>query len=277
MEKEPNYKIYFYFTLIILAGFNLWLWRAVFFSSGDIKPAVYFFNVGQGDSQLIALPPVNILIDGGRGKRVLGELDKVFSEFNGKYIDLVIATHADIDHFGGLREVVKNYQVGAFLFNGKASNNSAYLELVSLVNRAGIPIINLAAKDKIKYNNDYLAVLSPEAKEIFYNDDNNSSLVLMLNAGGEKALFTGDISLKTEDKLASRYDLTADILKVSHHGSKNSSGANFLNDVLPRISVIGVGRNSYGHPHPLTIERLQKAGSKIFRTDTDGAIKIVLD
>ena len=107
---------------------------------------------------------------------------------------------------------------------------------------------------------------------------NEASLVVMLEAGKSRALFTGDIGFSTENVLLEKgYNLKADALKVGHHGSKNSSGENFIAAVQPMVSIIGVGKNRYGHPTPRVLETLGLAGSKVYRTDSDGTIKIILD
>ena len=90
-------------------------------------------------------------------------------------------------------------------------------------------------------------------------------------------MLTGDIGFETENKLLQKYDLKSDILKVAHHGSRFSSGREFVEQVNPKISIIEVGKNPYGHPHPQVLETLASANSTIYRTDVDGTIKIILD
>jgi len=268
--------------LVILFVFSLWLWWQILLPPVVSRPIVYFLNVGQGDSQLILLPtaggkPISILIDGGRDRRVIQELDNIFSSSGSKYLDLVIMTHPDADHYGGLIDVLDRYQIGAFISNGKESQNNQFIVLQSLLAKEGAPVISLGAGDKISYLDNQLRVLSPNRPVLRRDNDNDSGLVMLLEANNYKALFTADIGFAVEQWLVKNYDLSADLLKVAHHGSKKSSSGRFVSAVNPRVSVIGVGRNSYGHPHPKAIEILENAGSQIYRTDRDGTVKVVLD
>ena len=98
---------------------------------------------------------------------------------------------------------------------------------------------------------------------------------MLLESGGLKALYTGDIGFSVEKQLVKDYDTQSQILKVPHHGSRFSSGAEFLNEVKPQIAVIGVGKNGYGHPAPIALDRLQKSGALVFTTEKNGTIKLV--
>ena len=110
-----------------------------------------------------------------------------------------------------------------------------------------------------------------------FSADNDNSAMLKLGYGKASFLFTGDCGLKCEDKLMEKKGISADILKVSHHGSKHSTSNEFLKKVKPKLAVISVGKNSYGHPANETLERLNAAGIDILRTDLDGAVVITTD
>ncbi len=270
------YKGFLLSTIIVLLVFNGWIWQQVYFQT-LAEPAIYFLNIGQGDSQLISFPSVKILIDGGRDQRVLSELDKALPDFDDNIIDLVILTHPDSDHFGGLIEVLKNYKVGAFVSNGQLGKGKKFKELQKTLVNSNLRAINILTGDKIRYQDYLIRIISPDPVALNRDNKNEASIVLLLEVNGNKVLLTGDIGFETENRLLQEYDLKADILKVAHHGSKFSSGREFIEQVNPRISVIEVGKNPYGHPHPQVLETLTSANSTIYRTDVDGTIKIILD
>ena len=258
----------------LLLGFllaaNLVAWQQIFLNleSKILNPIFYFLDVGQGDAQLIDFGPVEILIDGGPDARVLNQLEKIL-EPTDRYLDLVILTHPQLDHFGGLIDVLERYQVGKFLDNGRQGTARAYKNLpeADLV---------LAEGDKIIYGDYELRVLNPPSP-LREKDLNETSLVILFESPELKVLYTGDIGLKTEETIRKKYKITADVLKVPHHGSKNSSGAKFISQVKPTVAIIGVGKNSYGHPHPQTLNRLQQNGALIYTTLDNGLIKLLAD
>jgi len=242
-----------------------------------IEPAenlqINFLNVGQGDSSLIILPGgVKLLIDGGRpDKRALEELAEVLPP-NDRYLDLVLATHNDADHLGGLVEVLKRYEIGAFLYNGRDDSNLAHFtEAMAITAEKNIPIISLEQGDKIKYKESLGSVLWPTPSALAQKSTNEGSVVLKLTSNEVTSLFAGDISSKTEKLIANLAGLT-DILKIPHHGSKYSSSAEFLNILRPRLAVVEVGKNSYGHPTAEVLNRLAQIGSSLYRTDLDGRV-----
>lgn len=274
LSRKRNYAAW---LLAVLVALDFLIWRAIFISHAAARPELYFFDVGQGDSQLVSLPGgVRLLIDGGAGTKVLDGLARALPPAS-RYIDLVLLTHPQLDHFGGLIEVVKKYDVGTFITSGAKSSTRSYQELLGLISDKRLPFVVLGAGDRIRYGDYILEILGPPAANLTSKDLNDASLVTLLRAAGFKALYTGDIGFDYENQLAAIYDLGADILKVPHHGSKYSSGQNFLNEVKPKVAVIGVGKNSYGHPTREALARLASTGSLIYRTDRDGTLKVIFD
>lgn len=264
-------------VLALLIGIDLLVWGNIVLSSAIKSPEFYFLPVGQGDSSLANLPGgVQLLIDGGpvNGK-AQENLEKVLG-LKDRYIDLVMISHPQLDHFGGLIEVLKNYEVGAVLMDGQVSEGAAWQELEKVIREKKIPRIVLSAGDKIKYKNSIIDILNPKKGE-WAKDVNDLSLVGILEASGVKFLFGGDMSAEKERQLAGLYDLDIDILKVSHHGSKYSSALEFLKEASPAVSIIGVGKNSYGHPTKEALGRLRDFSLKSYRTDLDGLVKIILE
>lgn len=235
---------------------------------------MYFLDVGQGDSSLVVLPGGSkILIDGGPDKNVLHELDTTLSPTD-RYLDLVMLSHPQLDHFAGLIPILERYRVGAFVYNGCSGETAGFKELISVLEKKGTPIVVLDAGDNITYKGNKFEIISPDNKLVNDAALNNTALVAILDSAGMKMLFTSDIGFEVEDKLVSKYNLDIDVLKVAHHGSKYSSGSTFLSEATPLMSVIQVGKNKYGHPTEAAMNRLAQAGSSIYRNDKQGTIHI---
>jgi len=259
---------------LVLFGLNLFAWNQILYPENTDNLRIHILDVGQGDSQLIELPGgVQILSDAGPGKEVLFELDKIIPPTD-RYIDLLFISHPQVDHFGGFTDVIDSYDIGLIVYSGIEGNSDAWQEFSDKVAQKGIPVVHLSARDKIQYKNSHIDILSPEDEP--YGGLNDNSLVFLLDSEGAKALFTGDIGFDVENRLIEN-DLDIDILKVAHHGSRYSSGLEFLRKVTPRISLIGVGDNNFGHPHGNTLGRLVSVGSEIYRTDINGLISLDID
>ena len=273
--KKYKSVILAFSALVLLDGA---VWYLILFSNDPAENLeLYFLDVGQGDSQLVNLPTgVQILIDGGPpNSRVLSELAEVLPASD-NYIDLVVMTHPQLDHFGGLIETLKKYEVGAFIGSGRKGEIDAYRELVEVLKNRKVPYVALSQGDHIRNGDNLFSVLSPNNQNLLSKELNDTSLVLMLESGELKALYTGDIGFSVENYLAQKYDLRAQVLKVPHHGSKFSSSREFLAAIKPQAAVIGVGKNTYGHPTEQALSRLTEAGAEIFRTDQNGTIRVGL-
>ncbi|KKQ22349.1 MAG: internalization-related competence protein ComEC/Rec2 protein [Candidatus Wolfebacteria bacterium GW2011_GWC1_37_10] len=260
--------------LIFLAVFDVFVWQKIIFGKSGDKSEIYFLDVGQGDSQLVVLPGnVKILIDGGPNNKVVKELDYILGSTE-RYIDLVVMSHPQYDHFAGLIDVLNRYKAGIFIYNGREGEILAFRDLKDVLSERGVPLIALVGGDKIRYQNSKLEIISPSEELLKSKELNDTSLVMKLESNGLKALFTGDIGIKVENYLLKNFDIDADVLKVAHHGSKFSSSELFLEEATPEISVIEVGKNNYGHPTEKALSNLLAVGSKIFRTDVDGTVKL---
>lgn len=230
---------------------------------------MYFFDVGQGDSELVLCEGVRILIDTGKDAKASEQLEKLFDDK--KYIDILILTHNDTDHVEGTYAVLNRFAVGVVLVgNGDGEDWS---DIMRFAGQKNIPIIPIDRGDVIEYKEMRMTVLWPDP---LYEarDDNEKSLVLKYTYGGYAVLFTGDITGEAERIIAKLYDMRADVLKVAHHGSKFSSSDEFLLAVSPALSIIEVGKNSYGHPTRDVLDRLKKHGSSVLRTDESGTIRV---
>jgi len=265
---------------------DLAVWILIFAGNRQFKnPEIDFLDIGQGDASLIILPSpggglaggVKMLIDGGPPDgKLQANLERILP-INDRYIDLVSISHPQLDHFGGFIDLFKNYKIGAVLTSNQSSESAAWQELERVIKERKIPRIILSAGDKIKYQDSYFDILSPRIND-WAKDINDFSIVDLLHAGGITAFFGADISGEKEKQLADLYDVNADVLKVSHHGSRFSSDADFLKEASPAISVISVGaHNTYGHPTKEALGRLASVGTRIYRTDQNGLVKLIID
>lgn len=264
--------------VLILANAVLWFGLFVLEKDKSTVLAMHFLSVGQGDSELIIFPGgVKLLIDGGPPNgSVSRELDAVLQS-NDRYIDLVMVSHPQLDHFGGLIDMLVRYRVGAFLESGRRGEISAYKDLENILEKRNVERIQLAKNDRIRYRGSTATILSPDARLLGSTDLNDTSLVTFVESASTTALFTGDIGKDAEQFIVRTIPTVVDVLKVPHHGSKFSSAASFLGAVQPILSVIEVGKNRYGHPTPQAIERLTDVGARVYRTDRDGRVTVKSD
>ncbi|HDH31714.1 MAG TPA: MBL fold metallo-hydrolase [Candidatus Wolfebacteria bacterium] len=272
--KIDNWVILLVLFLIL---FDVFVWKQVVFDSPNENLEVYFLEVGQGDSELVFLPGgVKILIDGGPNSKILDELSSILRPTD-RYIDLAVLSHPELDHFGGLIDVLKRYQIGAFIFNGRRGTAPAFHDLEKIIKENNIAAVVLGEGDGIKYIENQFSILSPSEEFLSSYELNDTTLVMKFENESVKILFTGDIDKKIEYYLIEKYDLNVDILKVAHHGSRFSSSEGFIKETSPKVSVIEVGKNSYGHPTKYVLNKLASIGSQIFRTDKNGTVKLVID
>ncbi len=238
---------------------------------------VDFLNVGQGDSILLSKGHFQMLIDGGpSGKKVLAEIGKVMPYFDRK-IEIVVVTHYDKDHLSGLIEVARNYEIGSIIESGNFSETELARTLREIQVNQSIEKIELYRGDTIRYQDALFTIINPDQKSPLLkaspSDNNDDSLVIHLNWWQSSFLFSADIDDKKEKELLRKnLPLKADVLKVAHHGSKYSTSEDFLKRVAPRVGVIQVGKNSYGHPASETLARLSDLGVRVARNDENGRI-----
>jgi len=234
---------------------------------------VHFIDVGQGDSILIDLGDIEVLIDGGgKSSDVVGYIDN--------YIDgpleVVVATHPHADHIGGLIGVLDAFKVDEIWFNGDISTSETYSQFMSAVNSEGVQVYEARRGDTIQVNNLTFNVLNPASLSGTTNDN---SIVLSLSYGQVDFLFTGDAEQEAEASMLTEGIVPdVEILKVGHHGSRTASSTAFLAVTTPEVAIYmaGIG-NPYGHPHAETIEALEEIGAKIYGTDVNGTIVVVTD
>jgi competence protein ComEC len=197
-------------------------------------------------------------------------------------LDVVALTHAHQDHIGGLTAILDNFHVGA-LWIGREVSSAALANLEKTAREKRIPIIHEIRGKDISWDGVEAQFLWPEIvpEEVGPAPKNNDSLVLRLQYGERSMMLPGDAEKQVESAILeenSEEALHADVLKVGHHGSKNSTMAGFLAAVHPRVALISAGEdNAYGHPNPELLERLETAGVWTLRTDRDGAVHVLTD
>lgn len=279
MKKEKK-SILVIFSLLFLINVLAWV---VVFDFLRIKfLEINFFDVGQGDAILIETPErYQILIDGGGDSKILTKLSREIP-FWDKTIDLMILTHPEKDHLIGLLEVLKRYKVENILWTGIVRKIPEFEEWQGLIKdeKAKLKIAQTGQKISCENCKWEIEILYPfeNLDKIEFKESNDTSIVAKLVFEKTSFLFTGDISKKVENLLSFTNKLDSDVLKVAHHGSKNSTSEEFLNSVSPKIAVISVGKeNKFGHPHQEVLEILEKNAIKILRTDLNGDIKIISD
>ncbi len=271
-----NRKIIFS-IIMLLVILGCVVWAVVLFEHRQFGLSVTFFDVGQGDAILISQGSQQILIDGGRdGNLLLEKLGKAIP-FWDRTIETVIATHPDADHIAGLVDVAKAYKIGSVIETDMKSDSQTYRAWEDMIVKEGSERIEALAGEKIILKDGAeMSILFP-FNNISNADEKNSnatSVVAKLSYGENKFLFTGDLPSEQEAELVDKkMELSSDVLKVGHHGSKYSTSEKFLDVVSPKSAVISVGaHNTYGHPGQEIIDRLLHRGVDILRTDKSGDI-----
>jgi competence protein ComEC len=267
--------------------------------AADGRLHVDFIDVGQGDSALVTFPNgTTLLVDGGGRsdyRRVsegedafepdtmsIGEavVSRVLWDRGYSSIDHILATHADADHVEGLADVARNFKIGSAIFGRIPSNDPDLAELLGVLEQRGIATEIVSRGDRYKFGDATVEVLYPLiADEADAISDNDHSIVLRIVYGTRSILLTGDIEQGAERTLLdSGGTLTADVMKVPHHGSRTSSTQGFVDAVGAQYAVISVGRSSpFGHPHAEVVERLKRSGAQVLITGTSGMISVSTD
>ncbi|MFA6184471.1 MAG: ComEC/Rec2 family competence protein [Parcubacteria group bacterium] len=267
--------IYFILTTLLATALILGVIVLAFKNKNELK--VFFLDVGQGDAILIESGNNQVLIDAGRsGKTVLDRLGKVMPFWDRK-IEVLLITHPDADHYGGFNEIINNYKVENVIKTDVTSTSGEWLTLIDKLKNKRVTEIKSTQGTAIVFpSGARLNILYPFFKNIPSNTDkNDTSIVSKLVFGENKFLFTGDLSAEGENILLDKnINISANFLKVGHHGSHYSTGENFLEKVNPKDAIISVGKNnSYGHPHQEILDRFKNRMIQVWRTDQDGIIE----
>jgi competence protein ComEC len=277
-------------TCILLFGF---IW-----TQPDGRLHIVFCNVGQGDASYVVFPDGrDMVIDGGPNDKIMDCLGR-FMPFWDRHIDMVLMTHPQKDHMQGLISLFSRYTVDYFVRSDVVNSTQGYAALMDVVRDKHIEQKFVNAGQSITIGGTSLLFLWPSELQISkglretqladsskdvlgvnVGDLNDYSLVFALRYGSFDAIFTGDADTRVESEYR-QFELADDsveLLKVPHHGSKTGMSQEFVNWVHPQVSIISVGKNSYGHPSGQVIEMLQNVKSRIVRTDEVGDIAVISD
>lgn len=232
--------------------------------------AIHYIDVGQGDAALVVCDDKTMLIDGGKPS-ASSIIYTYLKNLNIDYLDYIVASHADDDHIGGLSAPLAKMKVGNVLAPETEADTRSYESLKNKTAEQGLTITHPKPGESLDFGSSKIEFYGPITES--ESDRNNGSIVMKIIYGDTSFLFTGDAEREEEQEILNAgYDLSATVLKVGHHGSKNSTTYPFLREIMPQYAVISVGDNSYGHPTEDTLSRLRDADVKVYRTDMQGDI-----
>jgi competence protein ComEC len=242
----------------------------------DNQLKVHFIDVGDADSILIQQGNSSMLIDAGNNKD--SDIIKEYLNKQGiNRLDILVATHIHEDHIGAMDFIIDNFDIGK-IYMPKSEDSNKDLESVLLsIKNKGLEFTTPVAGETFKIDEADCTILAPSS--MGYERLNDYSIVIKLQYGSTSFLFTGDAESKSENEMMRRgLDLSADVLKLAHHGSATSTSKEFLERVNPKYAVLTAEAGSkYNHPHKNTIKRLKERNIKLYRTDVVGTIVAVSD
>lgn len=266
--------------LLVLLGLVVFFCYWQYFENKKYHFSVVFFNVGQGDSALVNFSNgKKMLIDCGPNNKVLSKLGERLP-FYDRVIDYLVISHPDLDHYGGCVDVLKRYKIRNIIENGESKPNDGYWltwnEVVK--NENAIRLTPNEQREFFDFGNEKIIFLKPDSKFLADKErvGNNNSLVFSLRSDQTSFLFVGDAEVVLEQALINTFCLgglsgcdafKADYLKVGHHGSDSSTSEEWLNVIRPKVAIVSVGKNKFGHPSLRVVRKLERIGVNIWRTD----------
>ena len=255
--------------------------------SGGEEVSVHVIDVGQGDAILIMTKSGNMLIDSGDlSSTARQQLTKYLEAHNVTSFEYAVFTHTDADHIGSADYIVENYEVKNVIMPDYVTTTKVYTRLIEAIDSKKVNLILIGEDTEVCEQSGYTFTLGALTNTVMgptedFKDANEMSVVIKSVFGETSFLFTGDAEHKSEEAMLEKYkkgELDCDILKVGHHGSSTSTTDEFLGAVSPEIALISCGDgNKYGHPNTETIDKLDGAKIKYYRTDLDGSIVITTD
>ena len=268
-------------VVVLMWGTLLYAWspRAAHTASGL---TLHFLDVGQGDGAVLRTPAGRwVVIDAGPRSGYSDAGRRVVVPFligsRVRELAALIVSHAHADHLGGVSSVLDRFPATLVLEPGERVADPLYYEFLDALAAGGIPWHAARRDERFVLDGVSFTVLHPHPEWHGWGEDvNEDSLVLLIEYGSFQALFAGDAGFPAETEMRSRARVV-DLLKVGHHGSRGSTGDEWLDSLRPRAAVISVGHNKYGHPSPPTLQRLRGHRVDVWRTDRDGLVAVTTD
>lgn len=275
-KKTVFTVIFIIFAVVLVLFVALADWLKIYELVGVYPKAenltVAFIDVGQADAIYINTEKGNMLIDAGCSQDA-HQVREYLDRYRIKEIDTVIGTHDDWDHIGGMKTIVENYSVKNIYLPkyDEKDKSDTFATLNKSIQSTNTNVSYVSGGINLIKSKDLNVKILPP---VDFEDDNDSSLIVKLRYKDSRFLFMGDASSKTEEKLLeNNINVSADVLKVSHHGSRSATSKNFLKAVNPTAAVLSVGEiNTYNLPSLEVVKRLSRFGCKIYRTDLDGTV-----
>jgi competence protein ComEC len=276
-RRIPLFYLLLILFVLVLAGLG-WALAQQF----DPALEMVLFDVGQGDAIFFAIPGgYYMMVDGGTSEGYGRGVRPYLREHGIDRLDLLVLTHPHDDHLGGLVRMLEEdeIRVAHVLESGYPHTTRGYARFLEIIAERGLPFTRAARGTSFRLGKMRGLVLHPPASHLSgtRSDVNNNSIVLLLDYEDIRILLTGDLEKEAEDDLLAAYGnlLRANILKVAHHGAATSTSWELVAVTSPDLAVISAGKgNPFGHPAPVVLENLARAGAVIWRTDTDGRLEL---
>ena len=238
---------------------------------------LHMLDVGQGDAFLLqTVDKKYVLIDGGPSSNLIDVMAD-YMPFWQNRLDLVIATHGDSDHIGGLVELSERYVIENFLYNGESKNTLIFEELMKNISIDGVDISIAQSGEEIQVGCCMeIDILWPGSIKI--EDSNDRSVSIIAKYKDFEIYMAGDLGYKYEEKITNNLGVDIEVMKLSHHGSRTSTSTKVVDNIRPQITLISAGKdNKFGHPHREVLDLLDKNNIIQYRTDIQGTVSIKSD
>jgi len=288
-----------WYLIIIILGVSVWYEQYLHVPENEIQGVkeldtqelrITFLDIGQGDATYLDFGNgEDMLIDCAIDGRILEALGRTM-KWRDMVIDYLVVTHPDLDHYGGCEEVLRKFEVKNVIYNGlRKEDSKLWQSFWEATHAEGLNYREITAPERMSIASTTIEFLYPvhsiaeNSKIPGHSKDtgsNNTSIIAKVLHGRTSILLMGDAENELEQFILEEYgnELDVDVLKLGHHGSDSSSGQDFLETVSPVDSVASVGKeNKYGHPSRRVLKRLERVGSKVWRTDMDGDVVVMID